>query len=305
MRISLWLCVGAAIGCGSSHPSGFTDTDGGGSTDDSGFPTDDSGSAFKDGSASDATATGCSDAAKVVYLLTQANELYSFDPGTLALKKIGNLDCPTASGANSMAVDRNALAYVNMSDGSLFTVNTQNAHCTATSYQTGQQGRTIRGMGFSADTSGGTAETLYTCTSDGLGSGMGLAKIGLPSYGLSPIGDYTGGLAGSECELTGTGDARLFGFFALSSPTKLAEITKTSGATPSPINLTNVPTSSAYAFSFWGGDFWFYTSPGIGNSQITRYRYSTSKSYSVVVPNAGMTIVGAGVSTCAPLIAPN
>lgn len=305
MRISLALCLGLAMGCGGGNTSGFTGSDGGGATDDSGFATDDGGGAFKDSSASDATSSDCSEAAKIVYLLTQANELYSFDPGTLALKKIGTLDCPTQAGANSMAVDRNALAYVNTSDGALFTVNTQNAHCSATSYQTGQKGHTIRGMGFSSDTSGGAAETLYTCTGDGLGGGTGLAKIGLPSYALSTIGDYSSGLGGNECELTGTGDARLFGFFAITNPPKLAEITKTSAATPSPVTLTNVPSSTAYAFSFWGGDFWFYTSNGFTKSAITRYRYSTNKSYTVVVPNAGMVIVGAGVSTCAPLIAPN
>ena len=272
MRISLALCLGLVVGCGSSHPSGFTATDDGGTTDDSGFPTDDGGGAFKDGGTTDSGNGDCSDASKFVYLLTNNNDLYSFDPGTLALKKIGTLDCPTASSANSMAVDRNALAYVNMSDGSLFTVNTQNAHCSATSYALG---------------------------------GGGLAKIALPGYTLSTIGDYTNGLAGSECELTGTGDARLFGFFALSSPTKLAEITKTTAATATSVTLSSVPTASAYAFSFWGGDFWFYTSNGFTNSQITRYRYSTNKSFSVVVQNAGMIIVGAGVSTCAPLIAPN
>jgi hypothetical protein len=304
MRISLALCLGLLVGCGSSHPSGFAATDDGGTADDSGFPTDDGGGGFKDGGATDSGNGACSDASKFVYLLTNTNDLYSFDPGTLALKKIGTLDCPTASSANSMAVDRNALAYVNMSDGTLFTVNTQNAHCSATTYALGQQGRTIRGMGFSADTNGGTAETLYTCTNSGLGGG-GLAKISLPGYTLSTVGDFTNGLAGSECELTGTGDARLFGFFALSNPTKLAEITKTSAATPTSVTLGSVPTASAYAFSFWGGDFWFYTSNGFTNSQITRYRYSTNKSFSAVVQNTGMIIVGAGVSTCAPLIAPN
>ena len=303
MRSLLVSCLGLglALGCGNSNTSGFTGTDGA-VADDSGFPTDDSGGAFKDGGTADTGNGDCSDASKFVYLLTQTNDLYSFDPGTLTLKMIGTLDCPTASSANSMAVDRNALAYVNMSDGSLFTVNTKNAHCSATTYALNQQGRTIRGMGFSADTNGGTAETLFTCT-NGLNGG-GLAKIGLPGYTLTTIGDYTSGLAGSECELTGTGDARLFGFYALSSPPKLAEITKATAATPGPINLT-VPTASAYAFSFWGGDFWFYTSPGLGNSKITRYRYSTNKSSVVVMPDTGMTIVGAGVSTCAPLIAPN
>ena len=79
----------------------------------------------------------------------------------------------------------------------------------------------------------------------------------------------------------------------------------TRGKTASPINLNTIQTALAYAFSFWGGDFWFYTSGGLGNSQVTRYKYATDKSFSVVVPDTGMTIVGAGVSTCAPVTPPN
>lgn len=302
MRLTSLLLL-AVVACGNAKPSTFGDADSGvpDFNTDSGLPN------FGDGSADGQTpANACSDAAKLVYLVTAQNELYSFNPATLTLNKIGLLDCPTAATPNSMAVDRNALAYVNTSDGQLFTVDTANAHCSATSYQLGQNNSLIRGMGFSTDTSGGTTDTLYTCTADTLGlSGMGLAKISLPGYKLTAIGDYSNGLAGSECELTGTGDARLFGFFALLSPPKLAEITKTTGATPSPTPLGGVNTSNSYAFSFWGGDFWFYTAQGTGASEVTQYKYSSDKSFSVVIPNTGMTIVGAGVSTCAPLQPPN
>ncbi len=296
------------LACGPGSGSGFGEGDGG-PAGDGGSPFGDDGGGFKtdgggggDGGAQD----NCSDAAKLVYVVSAQNDLYSFNPASLTFVKIGTLDCPTLSSPNSMAVDRDARAYVNMSDGSLFTVDTSNAHCTATGYQVGQLSRRIRGMGFATDTGGGTSETLYTCTADDANfTGGGLAKISLPSYKLSLLGDYTSGLGGNECELTGTGDARLFGFFAILDPPKLAEMNESSGATPSPVDLTQVGTSSSYAFSFWGGDFWFYTAPGFGNSHVTRYKYATDKSFSVVVQDTGMTIVGAGVSTCAPLQPPN
>lgn len=310
MRTSLLLsCViGCVIGCGSSKSNIFDDgTDSGPQFNiDGGAPNFGEGGVDGGGGP-----PGCTDAAKLVYLVTEQGDLWSFNPGTIALAKIGTLDCPTGGlvTPNSMAVDRNAKAYVNMSDGSIFTADTSNAHCAATSYQDGQTGRRVRGMGFSSDTAGGSTETLFTCTSDAnaimTGSGLGLAKIDVNSYSLTPIGDYTNGLAGAECELTGTGDARLFGFFALLTPPKLSQINKTSAATTSPVPLGGVSTSSAYAFSFWGGDFWFYTAALAGNSKITRYRYSTDKSFSVAKADTGMTIVGAGVSTCAPTIAPN
>lgn len=308
MRLALLSIACFVIGCGSSKSNIFDQgTDSGPQFNiDGGDPNFGEGGADGNGGP-----PACSDAAKLVYLVTEQGDLWSFNPGTIALAKIGTLDCPVPQGItpNSMAVDRNAKAYVNMSDGSIFTADTSTAHCTATSYQDGQTGRRVRGMGFSSDTAGGNTETLFTCTSDAnaivTGAGMGLAKIDVNSFSLSPIGDYTNGLQGAECELTGTGDARLFGFFALLTPPKLSQIDKGSASTSSPVPLGGVNTANAYAFSFWGGDFWFYTAAALGNSKITRYRYSTDKSFSVVKADTGMTIVGAGVSTCAPTIAPN
>ncbi len=298
-------CVCVLAACGSSGKSNFQSTDGGTTSDGDPFNPGDDAALTNDGIAP--PPPGCSDAAKLVYLVSSQNALYSFDPGSLVIKPIGQLDCQVGFGVtpNSMAVDRNAKAYVNMSDGSLFTVNTSNAKCSPTGYQTGQLNRRIRGMGFSSNTSGGNAETLFTCTADdSTFSGGGLAKIDVNNYKLSLIGDYGGALAGSECELTGTGDARLFGFFATLSPPKLSELAKTTGTGSGTTPLT-VTTSSSYAFSFWGGDFWFYTADGLSNSKVTRYKYSSDKSFSVVVANTGMTVVGAGVSTCAPLTPPN
>ncbi len=292
------------VACGSSNHSNFNGTDSGSASDGDPFNPGDDAGLTSDGIA---PPPGCSDAAKLVYLVSSQNGLYSFNPGTLQIKSIGTLNCQVGFGVtpNSMAVDRNAKAYVNMSDGSLFTVDTSNANCSPTSYQLNQQNRRIRGMGFSANTNGGDTETLFTCTADDANfTGGGLAKIDVNTYKLTLLGDYGGALAGTECELTGTGDARLYGFFATLTPPKLAELAKgngqASGATPLSIN-----TSSAYAFSFWGGDFWFYTADALANSKVTRYKYASDKSFSVVIPNTNMTVVGAGVSTCAPVSPPN
>jgi len=302
LRVGL-VCVCLACGSGSSRfgndAGGGGDggsapfADGGPKFDDSGVPPGDGGD-------------GCSDASKLVYVISTDNVLRSFDPATLAFSTIGTVNCNTAASVNSMAVSRDATAYVNMSDGTLWQVSTTNAACAPTGYQTEQFDRRIRGMGFSSDTPQGTSETLYTCTAnDQTFTGGGLATISVPGFQLTPVGDYTSGLAGEECELTGTGNADLFGFFATDSPPKLAQITKTSGATPSPITLTGVDTTLSYAFSFWGGDFWFYTQgDGVG-STVTHYKYATDKSFVTAIDDTGFTIVGAGVSTCAPLTPPN
>jgi len=207
-----------------------------------------------------------------------------------------------------------------MMDGALFQVDTSTAHCTPTSYALAQNERKIFDLAFSTT---GSTETLFsstTCCYDDAGGvtvtnhgGGGLATIAMPSLSLSLVGDYTGLFAGYPCALAGTGDGRFFGFFPnVNDPDGgvaqiLAQVDRTSGATPNPIVLSSaVHTGAAFAFSFWGGDFWFYAANSSGtSSDVTRFRYSTDQSYSVVVMDTGMTIIGAGVSTCAPLVAPN
>ena len=301
--------MGILCACGST-PTGFG-KDGGAFADagDSGNPFgQDGGPAFGDASpgADSGDPNGCSDAAKLVYTISTDNELRSFNPATLKFTDIGPVNCGGFASPNSMAVSRDATAYVNMSDGTLWKVSTADASCTATSYQLGQFNRRIRGMGFASDTAQSTAETLYTCTADDANfTGGGLAKIALPTYQLTLVGDFTNGLKGDECELTGTGNAQLFGFFATVSPPKLAEIDKTNAATASPITLSGVNTTLSYAFSFWGGDFWFYTQGNGVGSTVTHYKYATDKTYATAIADTGFTIVGAGVSTCAPVTPPN
>lgn len=312
---SLFLAI-ALLGCGSASTS---------MTPDGGIPSD--GSLVDAPIFADApVASGCVDSAKLVYVVSTQNDLWSFDPGSLAFKKVGALDCPTTSTPESMAIDEKATAYVAMMDGTLFTVDTSNAHCKPTAYAIEQQQRRIYDMSF---VRGPSAETLFvstTCCYSGGGvtitnnGGGGLAKLALPSYGLSLVGDYTGELAGYPTALAGTGDGRLFGFFPNVSvttdagpkaqPTLALIDTSQNGTapTPTPIALdgTKVGGGAAYAFSFWGGDFWFYSASSMSTpSTVTRYRYGTNKTYAQVVPDTGMTIIGAGVSTCAPLAAPN
>jgi hypothetical protein len=245
---------------------------------------------------------GCAEAAKLVYLVSAQNDLYSFNPDKLQFQRIGPLNCPTGAHPYSMGVDRTGTAWIDYDSGELFRVSTADASCTKTSYVP-QNGFVNFGMGFASDAPGSESEALYVCgTSQGNRTGLGLGKLDTKTMQLTFLGDYSGTLHGDFAELTGTGDAKLFGFFE-GNPALLAEIDKGSAATPSPVSLNGLQISAAsgFAFSFWGGDFWFYTmeanDPG---SHVTRYKAATDKSVSVVLTNVGFEIVGAGVSTCAP-----
>ena len=58
-----------------------------------------------------------------------------------------------------------------------------------------------------------------------------------------------------------------------------------------------------WAFSFWGGHFYLYTSQQMGTT-VTDYDPSSGSINPSFMPNIGFDIVGAGVSTCAPTVPP-
>lgn len=75
------------------------------------------------------------------------------------------------------------------------------------------------------------------------------------------------------------------------------------------MKLPAVETPAAWAFSFWGGDFYLYTAPDplsdpSRTTNVTRYRPSDGSVDAQYMVNIGFRIVGAGVSTCAPLEPP-
>jgi len=249
----------------------------------------------------------CADANKDVFVIADDRTFYSFHPPTAEFKAKGILNCPTGGAMpTSMAVDRDGIAWVRHSDGLVWKVSTTDLTCTPTKYQPQSEAFIKFGMGFATESKGGSAETLYLSDSNG----AGLAKLDTKTLGLSFIGPYTGDLAGTTSELTGTGDGKLYGFF-VTSPAQIAEISKATGDIIDPKPLTGVYAGTAWAFSFYGGDFFIYTnaagSSGLpkdnGGSDVTKYSPSDG-SITVVKSKIGFTIVGAGVSTCAPTTSP-
>jgi hypothetical protein len=249
----------------------------------------------------------CAEDTKDVFVVTEENTFYQFHPPDLSFKVIGVLQCPTGGATpTSMAIDRSGTAWVRHSDGSLWKVSTRDLACEPTSFQSPIDSFQKFGMGFSTGGSGSSAELLYLSDHDG----KGLAAIDTSTVSMRFIGPYTGDLAGKTSELTGTGDGKLYGFF-VTAPAQIAEISKTSGEIIESTPLPDVYAGNAWAFSFYGGDFYIYTSSlgaggfprAGGGSDVTRYRPSDG-SIEVVKPKVGFTIVGAGVSTCAPLDAP-
>jgi hypothetical protein len=235
----------------------------------------------------------CADSAKLVYLVTTQNYLYSFDPrisGLAAYKRIGTLACETESTPQSMSVDRLGKAYVFYSSGHLYHVSTTTAECTPTSYAhpiEPPQSFNRLGMGFTATTSGANEQVLYIHSPD-----FGLATVDLQTLAVNKLKV----LESMVMELTGGPDAVLFAFE--SSAAGLLQIDRGTNQTRVIHNfkLTNV---AAFAFARYAGVFYVFTAPMGGMTTTSMFDPQTNTE-SVRDRDLGVTVVGAGQSICVP-----
>jgi hypothetical protein len=256
-------------------------------------------------------ASDCPDAGStLIYVITDTNDLYSFYPPAGAFNRIGTIACPVTIPNEqpfSMAVDHNGIAYVVFSvnasptqAGELFRVSTATAACQATSFIPGQGGFSHTfGMAFSADTTD-AGETLYVASDE---SPPQLATIDVHGgFALNVVGGFNPPI--TQSELTGTGAGDLFGFWAPAGPqgsdSAIVQIDKATARVTGSSPLPGVTQGNGWAFGFWGGDFYTFTSPTGQNSIVTRFRPSDGSIVQVAQTGAGEVIVGAGVSTCAP-----
>jgi hypothetical protein len=240
--------------------------------------------------------TDCPDAGStLIYVLGAANELYSFYPPTLTFKQIGTVSCTNSSSPFSMAVNRLGIAYSVFTDGRLFQISTANAACKSTTYKPNQLGWSTFGMGYASAPDGG--DTLHVIEVDFQQPSLGLGTIDTSTFTLTKVGSFQPDLT-PECELTGTGDGRLFALcLSSSSGSTLAQIDPATAKIIGEDQLTVGGGQEALAFAFWGGYFWIFTSPG---SQTTVTRYDPVTKVETAMTTLNAQIVGAGVSTCAP-----
>ena len=255
----------------------------------------------------------CLDRAKDIYVLSKNKVLLRFKPNEKKFIIVGTLGCAFKPGHTpfSMSVDRNAVAWVldqplGSGPGTLFKVSTLDASCSATTFVPGQAGFQLFGMGFSADGPGTTKETLFvTGGSSSLFSGLSndkamLASIAMPSLKLSWLSNLTIG-PGSP-ELTGNAAGQLWGFFPDTSPPSVRLINKKTGASG---KVYTLPASSlngvnAWAFAYWGGDFYLFVKTMFQPSSSVYRLDGINGTFTEPMKATGYTIVGAGVSICAP-----
>ena len=283
MRRSTWaVVVISLVGCGpAARDSGGDDdtSDGGG----------------------DGNANGCADGTELVYTIDQLDQRLSrFDPRTKTFEDLGQLSCPKQGSATpfSMSVARDGTAWVLYNSGELFTVPIGTLACTKTAWSPPSNLR-VFGMGFSTDVPAGTAETLFIGGGrDQQQSSYTLARFDTAALTATPIGSQP-----QLPEMTGTGNAELWGFFPDATTPRVVQFDKTTGALVTTYNQpTLAGTNTGYAFAHWGGDFWVFL---IKNGEPSTTVYQVDGMTGTIVsttPTTGRTIVGAGVSTCAPVV---
>lgn len=256
----------------------------------------------------------CEPNTDLIYLLDHAGyRLWTYNPKDNSFKQIGDVNCPASAddAPFSLAVDRFANAWVQMSpSGKLFKVNTLKDNvCTDSGYTPGSAGPLQSGMAFSDRTDDKECEQLYLHSSEGgpddWVEGSGVGKLGtidpenVKGALVSSI-DYNGG------EMTGTRDGRLFAFAGKHKGT-LIEYSPKDGSIVKKTELGDLVPTFAFAFAFWGGDFYFFTLATNQlplYSKVTKLDYDGDGSLTTVVDKVPFMVVGAGVSVCAPIKPP-
>ncbi len=257
---------------------------------------------------------GCSDESRFVYVIDSDNTLYRFDPqvqAPSAFQPIAPMGCHAGEGPNSMAIGRDGFAYVlygtqdpysiNGYDcAGVFKVDIKTAACAGPStFQCGSAGFEKFGMGFSTDSAGGTTDALYL--SNSLSPQLG--RVDLISGQVTALGSLPG-----AAEFTGNAKGELWGFFPDQSPPKVLQIDKTNGHTITSFSLSALPDLGfggyAYAFAFWGGSFYIFYDVEDVDTSTNVWKLDVDGSVTKYIANTGLRIVGAGVSTCAPVEPP-
>lgn len=315
---SVLLAIAACSDAGGGSEFGTSGAGGSGGGDDGTGGTAGSGAfgGLLDGGTDDSGGgvnANCAEETKFVYVIDSDNRMYKFDPtvqSPSAFSFIGPMGCQGGDGPNSMSVGRDGYAYVLYGAQDVFTgdyncvavnkVDITNAQCAgASTFKCGSAGFQKFGMGFATDTASTASEALYL--SNSLTPGLGRVDFG--------TGDVTlvGGLPGAA-EFTGNANGELWGFFPDQQPPAVFQVDKATGDTLTHFSLSGLPPLGfggyAYAFAYWGGSFYIFYQVDDYDDSTNVWKLDMDGSLTKYIPNTNLRIVGAGVSTCAPVAPP-
>lgn len=240
--------------------------------------------------------------AELIYVVDSQNALFSFDPRKLpgnALHMIGRLRCTGSSTPNSMAVDRKGVAWIGYQNGKIYRASIINAKCDSKGWKPKGNATRVFGMGYV--TKGPRTEEELLFVAGGVDDpGFSFATVDTEEKTWNDIGTLS---IHGHPELTGTSEGRLYAYYPTPGRGFVQEVDRATGKMIGPV--WKIPSNgdevSSYAFAHYGGVFYVFTTPLFGTSSIHAVHQKTGK-VELVDGNTGYEIVGAGVSTCAPLL---
>jgi hypothetical protein len=165
-------------------------------------------------------------------------------------------------------------------------------------------------MGFVTDAAGGDTEKLWIGGGniDAMSSGS-LGWIDTSTYMINRVA-AVGPSAEYSAEYSGLGDATLWAFFPDTVDNAFVQqVDKMTGAGVGQQLAFDLAaqgsTVQAWAFAQWGGTFYVFvtTAPFLGtpNAQVHAINRMTG-AHTIPLQNQQYVVVGAGVSTCAPIV---
>ena len=252
-----------------------------------------------------AATDGCSDAAKLVYVVDENNKFSQFDPATKTFMDLGTLPArrrrrdAVLDGRRSQrdrvgALQRRRAVPRRHRRRSRARKPTLGHAATASAVRHGlldEHGGRHRRHAVRRRRRGRHA-TSTTST---------LATLDTTSFTATTVGTVTG-----WPELTGNGNAELWGWFPRTRRHDHAARREDQQDHRRRAHDLQLPTlqgmPTAWAFAFWGGDYWIFLAKDteIVDDRLSDRRHERRIKASTPTPTR--TIVGAGVSTCAPVV---
>ena len=259
----------------------------------------------------------CPSQARPIYLMDIENQLLSFDPASenLEFVALGQVTCPAAPALEgwsnteplpySMSVDRHARAWILYTSGEIFWVDLTDTalHCERSDFVPASAGMEAFGMSFVANEAGAWSETLFVAGGQvGQIASGNFGQIDPSTLQLSTIAPIPN--VEQAPELTGSGNASWYGYFPGVESSYIAEIDKGQGTLLQTWSLPPLDAvAAAWAFAHWGGDFYIFVAVREGeaiDNRVIKLDPSTGQTETVLEDQA-YTVVGAGVSICAPI----
>lgn len=247
--------------------------------------------------------TLCNQAGQFIYTVDRNGIFSRFDPSALTSTPVGTLSCMNGTMPFSMNLDQTATAWVVFDDGRLHQVDVTTAACTSTSFVPNQNGFSGFGMGSVFDATTGK-DTLY------IAGGPTFRTLGTLDLGTLTT-SVIGNISAQSSELAGTGDGQLWAFVPRSATANgipfMERIEPRDAGTLEHHDLTAITSTGGYAIKFWGGAFYIFIGADVWKvprSTLVPTMNAPTAPPTLVFSRPGLEVVGAGVSTCAPVMGP-